>query len=164
MTCRQCSGPLAPRQTRRGYLHCSHACANAAARREYVPRWCERCRLPLTHRQLRDDQRFCSHRCSQMRAPKPARAPVIVDYACRAVIAVLEANCAWWITYADLAFWCHGDDGPAQINAVKSTVYRLRQRGYRFHVRRVGWPTLERQYITGLRLADEPVVREVRAA
>ena len=164
MTCRQCARALTRRQIRRGSLRCSHACANAAQRREYPQRSCERCQTPLTRRQLQDSQRFCSHRCAQLRSPRVARLPADTDHGCGAVLAVLEANRAWWLTYSDLAIWCHGDDGPAEINAIRSTMSRLRKLGYHFHTRRVGWPTLERWWITGVKLADEPARRTEEAA
>lgn len=163
MTCRQCTRPLTRRQISQGSIRCSHACANAAMRREYLPRWCERCRLPLTRRQLRDEQRFCSHRCAFL-VVVPRRGNRSATPTQQAMLDILESNRDWWITYSDLAILLYGDDSQVALNTIRTTVSRLRQRGYRLGTRRIGWPTLERQYITAIRLADEPVVREVQAA
>ena len=160
MTCRQCSAPLRQDQIRRGVVRCSRACVYAAQRYDWPERACDRCGTPLSYRQRKDGQRFCSHRCAKGRAPIVS----VRGYApCQAALAVLEANPHWWITYSDLAIWVYGDDRLRDVRAIRQLVYRMRQRGYRFAARQIGWP-IPGRWETGLKLLAAPASREERIA
>jgi hypothetical protein len=81
----------------------------------------------------------------------------------KAVLAILDGNRAWFMTYADLAIWLYGDDRPRDIAAIRMVMCRLRRRGHRFEVFHFG-DRPQRTWITGVRLLSEPSAQAREAA
>lgn len=113
---------------------------------------CRRCRTDLTARQVYRRQKFCSIACANARGHGSARLGSrwrgVREW--QRVLALLSE--AWFVTLSDIALWRYGDDTPADINAARQSICRIRREGHALEQRDLPWPTSARRAIRGYRL------------